>query len=343
MVTGGNPVKASDVTPCVLRRCVLAAIGLCLAAVVASCGSSGHGDAKAASGAALPATYVALDYPTQGPNVQLQLFSTAAGALVRNLNLSGLPSGVYLSDLSPVAVAGNIAYWGAVQNGPTFEGHIVATPLDGGDSKVLTTGVDPIPSPDGKRLLIVETSQQSGQIPSGFALDDLSTGRSTDLPALSPSRAFVTFAWLPDDHTVVALYPGYSGCRGPAACLPVPIAPAPAAWSLDTSAIPQVWRPMQKVESAVAGMRLVGPGPASGTIVAELSGRTEKVTVLNVDSALAPSGREVTLEGSCNAVDHNGLNLICNSGKGIVTISLNDAHPRVIGPMALINYELAWS
>jgi hypothetical protein len=344
------------VTSFVRRRSLPLVVWWCLVAFVASCGTSAHraamapssgrgpGDVRASSGSVVPASYVALDLNPQG-DVRLQLFSTADGSLVRSLNLSGLSSDVYPSDLSSVAVAGDTAYWGAVQNDnvTTSEGHIVATPLDGGDSKVLTTGVGPISSPDGKRLFIVQTTQQAGRIASGFSLFDLATGRTTVLPALAPVRAFVTFAWLPDSHTVVALYPGYSGCSGPAACLPVPVDPAPAAWTLDTSVIPQIWRPVPDLTSEVAGMRLLGPGPASGSVTAALPGGTEKVTVLNVAAGLFPSGREATLEGSCDGVDNTGLNFICTSGQGIVTFSLDNPHPRTIGPAGLTNYELAWS
>jgi hypothetical protein len=276
--------------------------------------------------------------------VELQVYSTAGGRLLRSLEVTGVPTGLVPSAGSPLHVSGGKeVFWsGYAGPGPAAAATIVETPLAGGPSRVVATGVAAIPSPDGSQLFVERSTSAGGREVSGLEVVDLGTGKTVTLPPIQPARADVTFSWLPDGRTVVALYPGYSGCSGPASCPVLPVDPDPAAWTIDTGVASAGWQPVSGVSRQLSHVTLLGPGRHPGTVAAEIPVGVPQLLTLKVAGGIQAVDR-VDVPGSCFAVDHSGTAFLCSTDRGqIATVTLTHPSPQVLTPGSVYFDEMAW-
>jgi hypothetical protein len=278
-----------------------------------------------------------------GP-VELQVYSTPGGRLLRNLEVTGIPPTLAPSAGSSLHVSGGKeVFWSTSTGpGPAGTGKIVETPLAGGPSRVVATGVAAIPSPDGSQLFVERSSAAGGREVSGLEVVDLPAGKAVRLPPIEPVRADETFSWLPDGHTVVALYPGYSGCDGATSCPVLPVAPDPAAWTIDTADPSAGWRTVSGVGRQLSHVTLLGPGRDPGTVAAETPVGVPQLLTLEVAGGMQTVDR-VDVPGSCFSVDHSGTAFLCSTDRGqIASVTLTHPAPQVLTPGSVYFDEMAW-
>lgn len=295
----------------------------------------------------MPSEFVVNDFMMD--QEELQVYSTKTGQLVRNLDLSGLPPNVVPTDSSAVSVgdAGREAFWaargrpGRRRSSTPPPGSVVETPLHGGTNRIVASGDTATPSPDSSHLFVVTSSLQGGAEPAGFSVVDLATGRVTPLPPIQPLRGFETFAWLPDGRTVMAFYPGYSGCAGGTNCDFIPVAPRPAAWTVDTANPTAGWHAIAGVSRQLANVTVLGPGRLPGTVAADIPDGNPQLLTLRVTGRLQVVDR-VHIANPCYSVDHTGTNFLCSTGKGVAAQSFTHPEPDVIAPSVVGAYSMAW-